>query len=102
MTAEVQQLAGWVWDARRAGKLKRDAAGLARALAISAAQDVRDCPVYDPEADARVLWLRELIADMRHGAKWREPRASVAAEFRVMLLLGRLADEPCGKTRSAG
>lgn len=103
MTPAVQALAEQVWEARHARILKRDAVGLARALALSMAQDVRDCPVYDPETDARVGWLREMIADMRTGAKWRMPRASVDAEFRVLMVLGRLeAPEPCGKQRACG
>ena len=102
MTAAVQELAGQVWDARRAQTLKRDAAGLARALALSMAQDVRDCPVYDPEVDARVRWLRELMDDMRRGPKWRQPRASVDAEFQVLFVLGRMEAETSGKERAAG
>ena len=100
MTPAVQELAGQVWDQRRAHALKRDAQGLARALALSMAQDVRDCPVYDPEVDARVKWLRELIEDMRRGPRWRQPRASVDAEFQVLFVLGRMEAEPCGKDQA--
>jgi hypothetical protein len=71
-------------------------------LAVAVAQDVRDCENYDPEQDVRVGWLRELIADMRGGAKWRGPRASVDAEFRVLTLLGRLEAQECGKMRACG
>jgi hypothetical protein len=102
MTAAVHDLAGQVWDARHGRRLKRDATGLARALALCVAQDVRDCPVYDPETDARVGWLREMIEDMRTGPKWRCPRASVDAEFRVLMVLGRLEAEECGKMAAAG
>lgn len=102
MTAAMQELAGHVWDARDARTLKRDAQWLSRALALSTAQDVRDCDTYDPELDVRVKWLREVIDDMRRGPAWRQPRGSVDAEFNVLLLLGRLESELCGKERAAG
>jgi hypothetical protein len=102
MTPAMQELAGQVWDARDARRLKRDPLGLARALIMSAAQDVRQCEVYDPEMDVRVTWLRELIEDMRRGPGWRMPRASVNAEYLVMMLLGRLERQVSGKERAAG
>ncbi len=102
MTAAVQELAVEVWQARHERRLKRDATGLARGLALCVAQDVRDCAGYDPELDARVGWLREMIEDMRTGPKWRCPRASVDAEFRVLMVLGRLEAEECGKMAAAG
>jgi hypothetical protein len=102
MTRAVQELCGQVWDARHERQLKRDATGLARALALCVAQDVRDFPVYDPETDARVGWLRAVMADMRTGPKWRQPRGSVDAEFCMLMVLGRLEAEECGKMAAAG
>jgi hypothetical protein len=100
MTPAVQEMAVAVWDARARRELLRDARGLARGLARCVAQDVAGCEDYDPELDSRVMWLRELIADLRHCPGWREPRAAVNTEYQAMLVLARL--EPCGKVRAAG
>jgi hypothetical protein len=102
MTAAVQALACEVWEARYRGKLKRDTRDLGRALALSVAQDVRDCAVYDPETDVRVKWLRALMDDLRRGPSWKTPNAGTDLEFVALSVLGKLEPESCGKMRAAG
>ena len=100
MTGAIQELAQGVWDARERRALKRDAREVSRALALGMAHDVKQSEVYDPETDVRVKWLREVIADMRSGPAWRQPRGSVDAEYGVLFVLGRL--ETSGKEKAAG
>jgi hypothetical protein len=102
VTAAVADLAARVLAARDRRELKRDAVGLGRALGIAVGHDVRDYPDYDPEMDVRVKWLREIIADLRKMQGWRQPRAGVDVEFALLMALGRLEREPCGKELAAG
>ena len=101
MTRSVQDLCGKVWDLRRAGGKLPDAMSLSRSLAVAVAVDVEDADDYDPEADVRVMWLREMIRQLREHPH-RRPRASGDAEFRMEWLLDRFELQPCGKERSAG
>ena len=93
----VHELVREVWKAREAGGMKRDARDLSRGLALSVATEVKENEGYDPEQDARVVWLREMIADMRRAPRWRIPKASVDSEYAVLFLLGPHDAVPCGR-----
>ena len=60
----------------------------ARRLALAIAEDVTARPKYDPEDDARVMWMREILAACRRGESI--PRASGGAEGSCAYLLGKL------------
>lgn len=100
MTRHVQALAAEVWKARDAGALTRSALLLSQKLAVAAAGDVAECETYDPEIDDRVIWLREITAQIRRRPA-RAPRASADLEFRIQMLLGQWSLVPCGKDLAA-
>ncbi len=93
-----------LWDRRASGRALPEPIVLTRGLYRAVAQDLAELESYDPEGDARVLWLSELARSVaRVGAQGRRPRASEAVEAVAAFLLGR--EEllvPCGKDLAAG
>lgn len=71
-----------------------------RLLSEACQADVRANDGYDPEADNRVLWAREVLASARRG----EPVSRARAELEATLdfLLGGPPRELCGKELAAG
>lgn len=104
MTTNVQGYVGGMWDARYEKRLSRDAAALARGLALAVAEDVQACADYDPEMDMRVRWAREVIGERRRMPAWKLPKAEPGLEMAVLMLLGRLEQESasCGVAMAAG
>lgn len=84
----VQAVCQALWDARAAGGL-RPAEELARALATATGEDVARHRAYDPEADQRVLWARDLIAALRANPR-RRPAADGDREAIAAWLLDRM------------
>jgi hypothetical protein len=101
MTAAVADLAERVWQERERRNLKRDAMGLSRAIAVAVGHDVRDYPDYDPGRDFRVKWLMEIAENMRGMHGWKTPRASGDVEFALLMAMGKLERETCGKELAA-
>jgi hypothetical protein len=84
-----------LWDARSGGPPPRSCEDLSRALATATAEDVAACKGYDPEADQRVLWARDIIAEMRR-KPLRRPSANGDLEATAQWLLERMPT-PSGK-----
>jgi hypothetical protein len=93
----VVRLALELWEEREASPVLRtlDVPRWARRLALAVAEDVAAREKYDPEDDARVQWIREILASRRRGDLM--PKASGGAEGSCAFLLGKLevrAGEP--------
>ena len=89
-TPAVVTLALELWEEREASPTLRclRVTEWSRRLAIAIAADVEARATYDPEDDARVLWVREVLAACRAGSHL--PRASGGAEGSCAFLLGKL------------
>lgn len=99
MIAEhVKNLADEVWQERAEGRLCRDAGELSRRLYLTLAEEREaiDQGVYDPEADVKVKWLREVIYAMR-ASYGRLQTAGDMAEELVAWALGKVDRLPCGR-----
>ena len=101
MNGQVLELCRKVWQARQAGRLTRDETLLAQQLYVAAAADiVEQVEVrYDPECDRRVLWLREVIRELRTGEK-----VDGVLDALVGWLMGERAEAArnCGKNLAGG
>ena len=99
----VGQVTLTLWELREENpSLSRlDVRQFGRLLAAGVAYDVTSRPDYDPEDDARVAWVREVLAARRRGEP--RPRALAEHEACTEVKLGKLKlYEPCGKDRAAG
>ncbi len=102
MTIEVEAFFRALWGAREEARGRIDAEavpGWGRRMAAVMAADVAACPDYNPEADNRILWAREVL----QAARRRDPgcRARGELEAAADFLLG-VTHEPCGKDLAAG
>ncbi len=88
----VMDLVREVYYLRKKGGLVRDPMPLARRTAKAVAAVVDAVVEYDPEADARVAWLRGVVQCLREH-KGRFPRAAGEAEAWVQFLLGEMAED---------
>ena len=81
--------------------VQRNVPVLSRLLAETVARDVAENEDYDPEADRRVLWAREVLADARARPVGSKPIASAALEACMeVVLLPEMA--ACGRAAAAG
>lgn len=78
-----------LWDVRAAGPMRKSCEELSRELATATAEAVAACNGYDPEADQRVLWARDVIAAMRV-RPLRRPAADGDREAITAWLLDRM------------
>lgn len=78
-----------LWDARAAGPMRKSCEELSRELATATAADVERHRAYDPEADQRVLWARDVIAALRV-RPLRRPAADGDREAIAAWLLDRM------------
>lgn len=78
-----------LWDERQAGPVRRSCEELSRELATATAEDVAGCRGYDPEADQRVLWARDIIAALRR-RPLKRPSADGDREATAQWLLDRM------------
>ena len=94
----VMALAMEIWAERQEGRLTRDAWMLSRRLYLALAEEreVIDQGVYDPEADVKVGWIREIIAAMRASCG-RLQKAGDMTEELVAWALGKIDRLPCGR-----
>jgi hypothetical protein len=99
----VGQVANTLWDLREQDPAlaRLNVRDFSRLLAAAVAHDVTTRPDYDPEDDAQVAWVREVLAARRRGDA--RPRGRDEHEACTEVKLGKLKlFEPCGKDRAAG
>ncbi len=88
-SAAVKAFCQGLWDERQAGRVRRSCEELSRELATATAEDVSACKGYDPEADQRVLWARDIIAALR-ARPLRRPAADIDREATAQWVLERM------------
>jgi hypothetical protein len=78
-----------VWRLREARSLRMDALVLGRRICRATAEAVEEDPTYDPENDARVLWLRSICRAMR-AEPYKTPHGNGDEEAWVMFILEKI------------
>jgi len=78
-----------VWSQREARRLKADPQALGRKICRASLAVVEEDETYDPENDARVLWLRAICRAMR-AQPYKTPHGNGDEEAWVMFVLDQI------------
>jgi hypothetical protein len=85
----------WLWKLRREGATAVTATRISRELAMACANQVRVMEDYDPEADNKVKWARDVVAAIRRGERPALAATELEAAMEFMMI-------PSGKLLAAG